>query len=91
MICESPVIESENRQLDSEKPLNLEYGFQMDNVPGVQNLSMQQNKQAFQLYPNPIYEPFDEEVKYYKSDYLTINVSSKLESFCFYFILYFNY
>ncbi|XP_026472464.1 plexin-A4 [Ctenocephalides felis] len=73
MICESPVIESENRQLDSEKPLNLEYGFQMDNVPGVQNLSMQQNKQAFQLYPNPIYEPFDEEVKYYKSDYLTIN------------------
>ncbi|XP_026681797.1 plexin A3-like, partial [Diaphorina citri] len=25
------------------------------------------------LFPNPIYEPFSEEIKYYKSDYLTIN------------------
>jgi hypothetical protein len=47
----------------------------MDNVTGVQNLSVKEGYSYFLLYPNPVYEPCDEEVKYYKSDYLTINVS----------------
>lgn len=73
MDCRSPSIEvPENVGLDSERPLALEYGFRMDNVTGVQNLS-QNGFNHFLLYPNPIYDEFDEEVKYYKSDYLTIN------------------
>ncbi|XP_063219970.1 plexin-A1 [Bacillus rossius redtenbacheri] len=70
MACTSPTIKVEE-DIDAENPLKLEYGFLMDNVAGVQNLSV--DYKAFLLYPNPVYEPFDEEVKYYKSDYLTIN------------------
>ncbi|XP_033218924.1 plexin-A4 [Belonocnema kinseyi] len=73
MVCESPQIEiPENVVLDAERPLSLEYGFRMDNVTGVQNLS-QVLSNHFLLYPNPIYDEFEEAVKYYKSDYLTIN------------------
>lgn len=73
MECRSPTIEiPDNVILDAEHPLPLEYGFRMDNVTGVQNLS-QNGFQHFLLYPNPIYDMFDEDVKYYKSDYLTIN------------------
>lgn len=73
MICKSPTIEvPEHVMVDAERPLTLEYGFRMDNVTGVQNLS-QHGFTNFLLYPNPIYDRFDEEIKYYKSDYLTIN------------------
>ncbi|XP_066584060.1 plexin-A4 [Prorops nasuta] len=73
MVCNSPTIDvPENVQLDAERPLSLEYGFHMDNVTGVRNLS-RQGLHHFLLYPNPVYDVFDEEVKYYKSDYLTIN------------------
>ncbi|XP_015429042.1 PREDICTED: plexin-A4 [Dufourea novaeangliae] len=73
MICKSPSIEvPEHDVVDAEKPLMLEYGFRMDNVTGVQNLS-KNGFNHFLLYPNPIYEEFDEEIKYYKSDYLNIN------------------
>jgi plexin A len=75
MACPSPDIEVEEI-LDADNPLRLQYGFRMDNVSGVQNLSVKEGYSFFLLYPNPVYEPFDEEVKYYKSDYLTINVSN---------------
>lgn len=40
MICNSPTIEvPDNVFLDVEHPLSLEYGFRMDNVTGVQNLT----------------------------------------------------
>ncbi|XP_014213127.1 plexin-A4 [Copidosoma floridanum] len=74
MICRSPEIDVPQGVLDAEKPLQLEYGFRMDNVAQVQNLT-KQGLQAFLLYPDPVYNVFDEDllVKYYKSDYLTIN------------------
>lgn len=73
MVCDSPVIDADNAYLDSDRPLQLEYGFQMDDVVVVQNLSRRDNHNAFELYPNPIYTSFEENVKYYKSEYLTIN------------------
>lgn len=73
MICDSPVIEADEAKLDADKPMHLEYGFRMDDVKGVQNLTNQLGYNSFLLYPNPVYERFSEEVKYYKSDYLTIN------------------
>lgn len=72
MICLSPEIDVPHGILDADKPLELEYGFRMDNVARVQNLT-ERKLHAFSLYPDPVYEVFDEEVKYYKSDYLTIN------------------
>uniref|UniRef100_A0A1A9VAI8 Sema domain-containing protein n=1 Tax=Glossina austeni TaxID=7395 RepID=A0A1A9VAI8_GLOAU len=72
MVCDSPVIDTDNHFLDAEKPEMLEYGFFMDNVLQVQNLSSK-HKNFFELYPNPIYHNFEERVKYYKSEYLTIN------------------
>jgi plexin A len=74
MACKSPSIEFEGKEPDLEPAKGLVYGFHMDNVTGVQNLSNQKGYSRFFLYPNPVYEPFDEEIKYYKSDYLTINV-----------------
>lgn len=74
MVCFSPKINVPKEvEIDAEQPMQLEFGFKMDNVSRVQNLSMQHGH--FLLYPNPVYEPFDEKIKYYKSDYLTINVS----------------
>lgn len=75
MVCDSPVINADESKLDADRPMHLEYGFRMDDVKSVQNLTSQLGYNSFLLYPNPIYEPFNEEVKYYKSDYLTINVS----------------
>ncbi|XP_067613977.1 plexin-A2 isoform X3 [Eurosta solidaginis] len=72
MICYSPVIDTDNDVLDAENPELLEYGFLMDNVLQVQNLSSK-HKNNFELYPNPIYYNFEEHIKYYKSEYLTIN------------------
>lgn len=72
MVCDSPKIDSDKLDLDADEPLLLEYGFKMDDVGTVANLTNREHH-AFQLFPNPVYYPFEESVKYYKSDYLTIN------------------
>ncbi|XP_068154229.1 plexin A3 isoform X1 [Drosophila tropicalis] len=72
MECASPIIEADSQNLDAENPTLLEYGFLMDNVLRVQNLSKTHNNH-FELYPNPEYFVFEERVKYFKSEYLTIN------------------
>jgi plexin A len=73
MECRSPSVPVLGQQISPEEPLSLDYGFLMDDVPSVRNLSHSPNFPKFVLYPDPVYEKFDEEVKYYKSDYLTIN------------------
>ncbi|XP_016996293.1 plexin-A2 isoform X1 [Drosophila takahashii] len=72
MECASPVIEVDSKLIEAERPMLLEYGFLMDNVLRVQNLSKIHNNH-FELYPNPEYFIFEERVKYFKSEYLTIN------------------
>ena len=73
MECRSPSVPVLGQQISPEEPLSLDYGFLMDDVPSVRNLSHSPHFPKFVLYPDPVYEKFDEEVKYYKSDYLTIN------------------
>jgi plexin A len=73
MECRSPSVPVLGQQISPEEPMSLDYGFLMDDVPSVRNLSHSPNYPKFLLYPDPVYEKFDEEVKYYKSDYLTIN------------------
>lgn len=73
MICDSPTVEtSADDMLEAENPQKLEYGFLMDHVLQVQNLSAK-HQNYYELYPNPVYYNFEERVKYYKSEYLTIN------------------
>lgn len=76
MHCLSPNIEAPVtwRTTDNPDPIRLDYGFIMDNVRRVQNLS-QVLKSHVLLYPDPEFDTFDEKdgVKYYKSDYLTLN------------------
>ena len=64
-------------------PVELHYGFFMDDVPSVQDLTRRDYNpfQKFMMYPNPVYYGFSEDdgIKYYKSDYLTINVCMPLD------------
>lgn len=74
MACDSPVIDAEHAVLDPDRPLLLEYGFQMDDVLAVQNLSRRGDHNAFELYPNPVYLSFEENLKFFfEREYLTIN------------------
>lgn len=75
MICKSPEIDVPPNVLDAENPLKLEYGFRMDNVAKVQNLT-QAGLHPFLLYPDPVYEVFDVEVKHYKVSFLAILVTT---------------
>jgi plexin A len=81
MSCLSPFVPEERvnpYRLSPEEPLELDYGFFMDNVEGVHNLATRRGNRLpmFLMYSNPEYKPFPEEIKYYKSDYLTINGSN---------------
>jgi len=83
MKCKSPRVPLDKLShlfSDSEgDPLELHYGFIMDDVPSVQALTSrtQDRFPKFLMFPNPLYLNFSEPegIKYYKSDYLTINVS----------------
>lgn len=75
MKCKSPAVPTHKLNFSSDESIELDYGFKMDHVDQVQNLSNQLRFSKFQMYPDPIYFPFVEKngIKYYKSDYLTIN------------------
>lgn len=79
MECKSPEISNlPGDQIDDENGMQLDYGFIMDHVKAVRDLS-RGGFTAFLVYPNPVYFQFEdddrvsEEIKQYKSDYLTIN------------------
>jgi len=84
MSCLSPFVPEEKLnmyRMTPEDPIELDYGFFMDNVEGVHNLATHSPRgykqfPMFLMYSNPEYKPFPEEIKYYKSDYLTINGSN---------------
>lgn len=79
MSCLSPFVPEEKvkvYRLSPEDPVELDYGFFMDNVEQVHHLATKRSKKMFLMYSNPEYKPFPEEIKFYKSDYLTINGSN---------------
>lgn len=84
MKCKSPrVPEDKLKSLFNDNDgdhVELDYGFIMDDVQSVRSLATRQFNRfsKFLMYPNPVYYEFteDERIKYYKSDYLTINVST---------------
>merc|ERR1712223_1840837 len=76
MHCLSPKIDVPVpfKNLDNPEPIKVDFGFFMDNVKRVQNLSRVLNSKVL-IYPDPVFEKFTEKdaIKYYKSDYLTLN------------------
>ena len=76
MFCLSPTIDTPVtwRSTDNPEPHRLDFGFIMDNVKRVQNLS-RVLKSYVHIYPDPEFDVFQEPdgIKYYKSDYLTLN------------------
>lgn len=82
MKCKSPAVPKDKLSFagNADTPIELEYGFRMDAVEQVRNLWANKDFPPFQMFPDPEYFPFTErdQVKYYKSDYLTINVSCPL-------------
>lgn len=82
MTCISPVLSIDTANLNPDKPIRLDFGFNMDNVTGVQDLSSK-GFAKFELFPNPAYDVFTEMVKYIENQQLTItgkylNLASKL-------------
>lgn len=78
MKCRSPAVPPSKLDFSGEEAIELDFGFLMDSVEKVKNLSERPGFPKFYMYPDPLYYKFTEEnqIKYYKSDYLTINVSS---------------
>lgn len=76
MFCQSPKINAQIqwRSVENPDPFRLDFGFHMDDVKRVQNLSPVLKSHVL-IYPDPEFEPFNEldGIKYYKSDYLTLN------------------
>ena len=80
MFCQSPSVDSvaASHWLNPEnpEPLRLDYGFVMDNVERVQNLSTHLKVSPYvYLFPDPEFSRFPDPggVKVYKSDYLTLD------------------
>ncbi|XP_055301247.1 plexin-A4-like [Sitodiplosis mosellana] len=63
MSCISPIIGADNEKLDPDNPTKLEFGFMMDRVMSVRDLSTK-GYPKFELYPDPTYDTFPELVKY---------------------------
>ena len=87
MRCETPTVPLEKLEFygDDKEYIELDYGFIMDNVKGVMSLSKkkplsttgQYQFNRFRMFKNPVYHPFPDEdgIKYFRGEYLTINVS----------------
>ena len=86
--CESPPVPAELFEAiwsDRQEYIELEYGFIMDGVQSVRQLSTRQDRHfpKFRMYRNPEFQTFGEpdHIKYYRSEYLTINVSFVYDDF----------
>ncbi|XP_074605238.1 plexin A [Brevipalpus obovatus] len=78
MRCRSPTVPMDKLNFpESDELIELDYGFIMDNVTSVMNLSKRRSNPfaKFKMFRNPEIHKFNEpeRIKYYKSDYLTIN------------------
>lgn len=71
MTCTSPILSIDTANLNPDKPIRLDFGFNMDNVTGVQDLTSK-GFAKFELFPNPAYDTFTDMVKYIENQQLTI-------------------
>lgn len=82
MTCTSPSLEMSN----VVNPVALHYGFVMDNVQSLLNISGSSLLRGTMLvYPDPTFEKFDSGVKqffYSKNEHLVLNVSTCFSCMC---------
>lgn len=71
MTCISPVVNIDTEKLNPDKPIKLDFGFEMDDVSSVRDLSSK-GFAKFDLFPNPTYDQFNEMVKYIENQKLTL-------------------
>lgn len=71
MTCVTPVIDVDSSKMNPDNPTKLEFGFIMDAVTSVRDLSLKGHPK-FQLFPNPTYDRFAEMIKYIENQSLTI-------------------
>ena len=79
-----------------DKPLALSYGFIMDDVESVKNLTAIQDTRVFILYPDPHFYPFDDGIRSVfqikkHDNLLTVNVSIIGISYLNIMTILFNY
>ena len=81
MNCTAPSVKASGVGSTDIKPANpviLSYGFLMDNVLDLRNLTAHSSEsRLFLLYPDPTFDEFADGFKKFqsKNEYLTINVS----------------
>ena len=80
MYCQSPAVDTLTaeawKNIKNPEPIRLDYGFVMDDVERVQNLSsVLKDSPKVYMFPDPEYEKFPDPdgIKVYKSDYLTLD------------------
>ena len=92
LICYFPNITEPLSSSNLKLPQHLSYGFRMDNVMSLLNLT--NDLGTVEVQENPIFIQFNEKVKshLYTNEYLTINVSQNdwLPFFCLSFFLSFS-
>lgn len=106
MRCETPAVPLEHLHFTRQEFIELDYGFIMDNVQSVRSLTTQRSQNnrgqpfpKFRMYRLPDFHEFSEpdRIKYYRGEYLTINVGvflsaihSPFELLIFFFGFYFS-
>ncbi len=63
MECRSPIIPVGDQLISPDKPLLLDYGFIMDDVSSLLNVSLLPKFPKFLLYPDPVLKKFNPQVK----------------------------
>lgn len=81
MNCDSPPVPEDKLEFTLDRDfIELDYGFLMDNVRSVRSLTSghDSNFKKFKMFRDPELQYFAEEngIKFYRGEYLTINVSS---------------
>ncbi|XP_014678000.1 PREDICTED: plexin-A3-like, partial [Priapulus caudatus] len=79
MTCKTPTF-PQSKAPSGDKPRAVDYGFIMDGVTSLRNLSAVQFGK-FHLYPDPVVHNFSEDgrIKLYKTDYLAISIDNACE------------
>lgn len=72
MLCLLPGIDIGNMTFNVDTPLILRYEFRENSMNGTRRVTMHLSD-LFELYPDPVYYPFENGVKYFKSDVLILN------------------
>lgn len=78
MNCSTPSLATAAEVSNISRPKRIAYGFEMDNVEELRNLSSSEEYGVFIIFPDPSFDTFKDSVMVHRKNnlYLTINVSA---------------